>query len=227
MDLEILRKYEERKAAMKQRLEDSFSQIIKEHDISFDQEYMRMAKLLIPMDSNYSRLSPIQCNLFLSNLVLILNELYAKVIMTGSPFKMVYQRPFTYVISRGQLDKARPRLYPLDFPEAPENASSAEQMKKLYKRFLTGLAMLNFNVVHLASFLGIFVERELEWAQPIRILGKLAKLEKIVDASFELYRLENYTFNDIFRQTIEQWNQQTGSNLSIAKIDKINPMFDL
>ena len=213
LDSALYSKYEERQDGFNKRHASTIESVKQKYALEFKQGYMRLGKLLIPLDSNYSRLAPLQCNAFLSQLILIIEDLYTDIVQLKAPFKMVHQRPFTYIISRTQLESPRPRLYPLEFPEAPGHESSAERMRKLYRRFLVGLAMLNFNVVRLASFYGITPVRPEELAQPLRIMERIFNDCRQPTVLMNEPTETSGEFNEILKYTIAQWNQQTGSNL--------------
>lgn len=181
--------------------------LVKEFNIHCDEEeYIYFGRLGIPLDSNYSRMAPLQCNEALSQLILIAERL-ASVHSVRTPFKAVYQRPFTYIMSRDQLGTERPQLYPLEFPEAnTAGESSAKIMQKLYSRFLTGLSMLNCNILRIAMTYRVRITKEMA-TKPFLVLKRIL-FEKPITKMF-VSEQPSITFDAVHDASILQWDQQT------------------
>jgi hypothetical protein len=181
--------------------------LVKEFNIHCDDdEYIYFDRLGIPLDSNYSRMAPLQCNEALSLLVFVAEKL-ALVLSVRTPFKAVHQRPFTYIMSRDQLGTERPQLYPLEFPEATTaGESSAKVMQKLYSRFLTGLSMLNCNILRIGMTCRVRIIKELV-TKPFLVLKRILFEQPIT----EMFVSEqpSISFDAVHNATILQWDQQT------------------
>lgn len=180
--------------------------IIKEFSIYCnEEEYIYFGRLGVPLDSNYSRMSPTQCNEALSQSVMIVEKL-ASALSVRLPFKAVPQRPFTYIMSRDQLGAERPHLYPLEFPEASTAGdSSARVMQKLYDRFLTGLTMLNCNLIRVGMSYRVRISKDL-LAKPFLVLKKI-----IFEPPFPKISVSDQpsiSFEAVQGATIAQWTQQ-------------------
>ena len=181
--------------------------VIEEFNIhNDDEEYIYFGRLGIPLDSNYSRMAPLQCNEALSKLVLIIEKL-SSALSVRTPFKAVHQRPFTYIMSRDQLGSERPHLYPLEFPEASTaGESSARIMQKLYNRFLTGLSMLNCNVLRIGISYRVRITNDLI-TKPFLVLKRILVEPPLTKMSVS--EQPSVTFDAVYDATIERWNHQT------------------
>ena len=206
LETELSQCYEEYKSTFIKEFSQVKLGLIKEYDIKLEEHFIVFGSLMIPLDANYLRQSPQQVNQSLSMLISISEHLshFANVKL---PFKTAFKRPFTYIMSRDQLNELKPRIYPLEFPESPSTKSSGEYMRKLNKRFVIGLAMLNYNVARLAAFLSVEVR---DCSRPFEMLSDV-----LFQNAFKLPPIYQPPFEKVLLVTAAQWNRQTGDNLQI------------
>jgi hypothetical protein len=196
--------------------------------------------VFVPKDHYWLRLAPLEAELALT-LVVELTESLACQLLVKLPFKGVPRRPFTYMLRRQDLQKddkadkdknSRPlTLYPLSPLDADPTRPNWRSERF---RLLTGLAMLNYNLVQLmveSLHVSLSWER-VNLAQPIRALMRCFSNDPITLAPLPLDYPSNDTtaattghssqldvltrapaFDSVLKATVHLWNEQTGEDL--------------